>query len=262
MHPWYESQETDIRMFSSCDMAYPLHLHESLEILYVERGTIRVTVGDDTAVLRPRELAVIFPHVLHGYAHADGEDGHLVHLLIAKPAQAGDYARALVSRHPRCPFLSVEELDEVPVAFRHLLRHGRDGDTPVCRAYLQLLLALLWNRLELKPNTDAAYQELTYRAVDYVNGHFCQPLSLADVSHALGLSPCQTSRLFSGRLGMGFSAYVAALRIQRAQELLARTDRPVMEIVYACGFDNPRTFNRTFLKVCGTTPRAYRQERK
>lgn len=35
-----------------------------------------------------------------------------------------------------------------------------------------------------------------------------------------------------------------------------------MEIVYACGFDNPRTFNRTFLKVCGTTPRAYRQERK
>ena len=61
---------------------------------------------------------------------------------------------------------------------------------------------------------------------------------------------------------MGFSAYVAALRIQRAQELLARTDRPVMEIVYACGFDNPRTFNRTFLKVCGTTPRAYRQERK
>ena len=101
MHPWYENQETDIRMFSSCDMAYPLHLHESLEILYVERGTIRVTVGDDAAVLRPRELAVIFPHVLHGYAHADGEDGHLVHLLIAKPAQAGDYARALVSRHPR-----------------------------------------------------------------------------------------------------------------------------------------------------------------
>ncbi len=158
MHPWYESQETDIRMFSSCDMVYPLHLHESLEILYVERGAIRVTVGDDAAVLRPRELAVIFPHVLHGYAHADGEDGHLVHLLIAKPAQAGDYARVLVSRHPRCPFLSVEELDEVPVAFRHLLRHGRGGDTPVCRAYLQLLLALLWNRLELKPNTDAAYQ--------------------------------------------------------------------------------------------------------
>ena len=111
MHPWYENQETDIRMFSSCDMAYPLHRHESLEILYVERGTIRVTVGDDAAVLRPRELAVIFPHVLHGYAHADGEDGHLVHLLIAKPAQAGDYARALVSRHPRCPLLSVEELD-------------------------------------------------------------------------------------------------------------------------------------------------------
>lgn len=45
MHPWYESQETDIRMFSSCDMAYPLHLHESLEILYVERGTIRCSAS-------------------------------------------------------------------------------------------------------------------------------------------------------------------------------------------------------------------------
>lgn len=262
MHPWYESQEADMRIFSASDMVFPIHLHEALEILYVERGAIHVTVGADTAVLRSGELAVIFPYVLHGYAHADGEENHLVHFLIAKPGQAGEYTRDLLGRHPRCPFLAVEGTDEVPEVFRHLLRHEREGDRPVCRAYLQVLLSLLWSRLELRPNTDAAYQELIYRAVDYVNSHFCQPLSLTDVSHALGLSPCQTSRLFSSRLGMGFSSYVAALRIQRAQELLVHTDRPVMEIAYACGFDNPRTFNRTFLRVCGVTPRAYRQKRK
>ena len=61
---------------------------------------------------------------------------------------------------------------------------------------------------------------------------------------------------------MGFSDYVGSLRVRQAQGLLRATDRKIAQIALDCGFENQRTFNRTFLKVCGTTPRAYRQERK
>ncbi|MGI6264893.1 MAG: helix-turn-helix domain-containing protein, partial [Acutalibacteraceae bacterium] len=31
-------------------------------------------------------------------------------------------------------------------------------------------------------------------------------------------------------------------------------------ILYACGFESPRTFNRAFVEMCGVTPREYRSQ--
>ena len=64
------------------------------------------------------------------------------------------------------------------------------------------------------------------------------------------------------------SAYLNALRIDRARRYLRVTSWPIEEIAVACGFANLRTFDRVFAERCGCTPRdfrkavaAFRQER-
>ena len=83
-------------------------------------------------------------------------------------------------------------------------------------------------------------------------------MTLKQAAQALGMGRCRLSRLFTERLGIRFTAYVGALRVIEAKRLLDHTDLPIAEIAYACGFETSRTFNRVFLRECGTTPRQYR----
>ncbi|MFQ9872327.1 MAG: helix-turn-helix domain-containing protein [Oscillospiraceae bacterium] len=262
MHPWYENLEDELRISQSSHFVFPAHLHDAMEMLYVETGRAGILLGDSTVTLHQGDAVFFFPNVIHGYvppdAGWDGEPSRTV-LLIAKPKLAGSYARPLQSRTPRCPILRASRLPEdFPRVIGQILRYHQLGEHQVSRAYLQVLLALVWEALDTSPNSDSAFQGLLYQALEYVTAHFREPLNLESAARALGLSRYQLSRLFTGRLGMGFVEYVNALRIQQAQQLLLNTDLPVTQVAYSCGFETPRTFNRVFLRQCGTTPSAYR----
>lgn len=262
MHPWYENLEEELRISESSHFVFPAHLHDAMEMLYVAKGRAGILLGDSASTLQEGDAVFFFPNVIHGYvppgANWDGEPSQTV-LLIAKPQLAGSYARPLQSRSPRSPVLRASRLPrDFPQVISQILRYHQLGEHPVSCAYLQVLLALVWEALDTAPNCDSAFQGLLYQALEYVTAHFREPLNLESTARALGLSRYQLSRLFTGSLGMGFVEYINALRVQQAQQMLLNTDYPVTQIAYACGFETPRTFNRVFLRQCGTTPSAYR----
>ena len=43
------------------------------------------------------------------------------------------------------------------------------------------------------------------------------------------------------------------IRITLASELLSRSDLPMIQIAFACGFQNVRNFNRVFKEITGST---------
>ncbi len=53
--------------------------------------------------------------------------------------------------------------------------------------------------------------------------------------------------------------YIIDLRIDEAVKLLGDTDRQVIDIAFAVGFNNLRTFNRAFSKKLYMTPQEYRR---
>lgn len=263
MLPWYEHMTESIRVFESTDINFPSHLHDALEVVYVCEGCLVLGINGHREMLKSGDIALIFPQMIHDYAPVDSQGSRSI-LLIVKPSQAGEYGYGMLKRRPCAPIQHSETLPaEVPGIIGQLLRYGNTPDgMPVCRGYLQVLLALLWNRLNLTASTDSATQDMTHRAVAYLMQHYAQTLTLDTAAHALGMGRYQLSRLFTNRLGMHFTAYVNALRVCRAQELLDSTDLPITEIAYTCGFENPRTFNRVFLQQCGRSPSQYRKQRE
>lgn len=73
-----------------------------------------------------------------------------------------------------------------------------------------------------------------------------------------GLSPAAFSRFFARTVGKTFVAYLGELRIGAACRLLIETDRPVLDIALAAGFNNLANFNRRFRALKGMTPSAWR----
>lgn len=53
--------------------------------------------------------------------------------------------------------------------------------------------------------------------------------------------------------------YLISLRVNRARNLLARTNRPIAEIALDCGFTHQEHLTRLFRKHFETTPAAFRR---
>ncbi|MFN3495842.1 MAG: AraC family transcriptional regulator [Hydrogenophaga sp.] len=61
--------------------------------------------------------------------------------------------------------------------------------------------------------------------------------------------------------GATLQALKDEVRLQRASELLLRSNRPIKQVAEAAGFQNDKSFSRAFLAWTGQTPNAFRQQR-
>jgi AraC family transcriptional regulator len=95
------------------------------------------------------------------------------------------------------------------------------------------------------------------RAVEYMHAHLSKDISLQGVAAAAGLSPFHFSRMFKRSAGLTPHQYLIRLRLERAKDLLLRTQDSVAEIALESGFCDQSHFAMHFKRVYGITPRAF-----
>src|SRR5688572_15216460 len=96
------------------------------------------------------------------------------------------------------------------------------------------------------------------KAKDLVDARYFEPLTVADMARAAGLSPAHFSREFSRTFGEAPHQYLLTRRLERAAALLRTTDRPVTEICFAVGWSSLGSFTTSFGRIYGSAPSAYR----
>ncbi|MEM7624123.1 MAG: helix-turn-helix transcriptional regulator [Planctomycetota bacterium] len=96
-------------------------------------------------------------------------------------------------------------------------------------------------------------------AVAYMHQHLQRPIGRDDVAAAVCLSPSHFSRLFKHHMGQNFIHTLTQIRLERAKELLIRTDDPVGDVARLVGFTDQGYFAKVFHRHTGQTPRDYRE---
>ncbi len=96
------------------------------------------------------------------------------------------------------------------------------------------------------------------RAKDLADARYFDPLTVADLARAAGLSPAHFSREFRCTFGEAPHQYLLTRRLERAAALLRNMDRTVTEICFAVGLVSVGSFTATFRRVYGVAPLAYR----
>ena len=99
------------------------------------------------------------------------------------------------------------------------------------------------------------------RAKDLIDARFAEPLTVADLADAAGLSSAQFSREFRRAFGESPHVYLLTRRLERAASMLRMTDRSVADICVAVGLSSVGSFTSTFTRVYGESPTAYRTSR-
>jgi AraC-like DNA-binding protein len=96
------------------------------------------------------------------------------------------------------------------------------------------------------------------RARDLADARYFEPLTVADLARAAGLSSAHFSREFRRAFGESPHQYLLTRRLERAAALLRNTDRPVTDICFDVGLSSVGSFLTSFKRIHGTTPAAYR----
>jgi transcriptional regulator GlxA family with amidase domain len=85
-----------------------------------------------------------------------------------------------------------------------------------------------------------------------------EPLSSDEIAACVGISRRQLERLFKQGLGALPSKYYQVLRLERAHQLIVRTQKSIVQIGLSCGFSSGSHFATAYRAHFGTTPREER----
>lgn len=99
-----------------------------------------------------------------------------------------------------------------------------------------------------------ADRTIAARITAYVAEHYDQPLAIADVATAAGVSAFHACRAFRRATGASIHDHHAEVRLRHALALVLATDEPLAEIAIATGFANQGHLGNRFRRRFGISP--------
>ncbi|KYH33985.1 putative response regulatory protein [Clostridium tepidiprofundi DSM 19306] len=92
------------------------------------------------------------------------------------------------------------------------------------------------------------------KAIQYINEHYNENISLSDVSKNVYLSESYICRKIKSATGMSFVEYITKLRMEKAIEYLQNPNYKIVDIAKKLGYSDYRYFSRIFKKYTGYSP--------
>jgi AraC family transcriptional regulator len=97
------------------------------------------------------------------------------------------------------------------------------------------------------------------RCVDFMHGRLSEDISLEELAAEAQLSQFHFARMFKQSVGVPPRVYLTRIRMDKACELLEKTNLSVTEIALEVGYGSNQAFARVFLKERNMTPTSYRR---
>lgn len=123
--------------------------------------------------------------------------------------------------------------------------------------WLKATLEHLMDAIQAQRRRDAATQ--LFDAMAYMERHCGERIRREQVAGAAGLSPSHFSYLVRRESGATFTDLLNRMRVDRAAELLSRTDKPLAVIALETGFADQSYFTKVFKRYRKVAPLRYRK---
>lgn len=238
---------------------FPNHFHDYYVIGLVEDGERMLSCQNRAYAIHSGHILLFNPGDSHACVQSDG--GALCYrgLNIAREVMGGLAREAAGVASP--PAFSPNVILDAEAA--RLLRplHEqmmRGARTPERRERLLRLIARLVRAYGLPPEArDPSRRDGIDRACAFMERHYAERVSLADIARRARMSESTLLRAFAREKGVTPYGYLENIRIGKARELLARGVSPV-EAALQTGFSDQSHFTHAWSRFIGLAPGAYR----
>ena len=260
--------ENGERIFSA------FHWHEYIELLFCEQGTVSVTAGNQDYVMRPGDMLLIGPDVVHKTWKKEHAEGSMYNVLFSAELLRETAFGPVESRYINaflhyvssftCHFVKKAE---VPPEMAGLLAgmyaaFYAEGDfncISLRACLLEMVAAFCRSGLSAVKIRDVSGQTLQEvgATARYVQEHCGEKITLQDMAGRANLSYHYYSRLFRLVTGKTFSAYLASARVFMAEKLMLEGKLSLKEIADQVGLYPQSRFNHTYKRLRGYSPNEF-----
>jgi len=94
---------------------------------------------------------------------------------------------------------------------------------------------------------------------EYVEKHLSEDITIKQIARAVNFHPNYFIRYFKAHTGSSPMHYIIRIRMERAKELIVRSEMTVSEIGIAIGFNDLSYFSKAFKNYTGYSPSEFRK---
>ena len=252
---------------------YPIHWHNSIEIIYVLQGSIKISIDTDTFELYENELEIINVDESHSI-YSDNDNRLLIFHI--DPNFLSKYYKDIKNVYFYTN-TSDEGAQEGPEydTFRKLLcellyefvERPENYDEEIEKILIDLLFHLINNfhyliyeQAELKDNKEQL--DRYHRISKYIYNNYSDNITLQEIAKKEFLSPHYLSHEIKSATGSSFTSLLNLTRVEESVKLLLNTDMSISEICSEVGFSHTRYLNKHFKHYYGCTPLQFRRKNK
>lgn len=265
----------------------PVHWHDELEIIFVKKGPLNVTISGENYIGNPGDAFVVSPGNLHFMGSHTGDVYYYTFLFPLEfvSFQMNDLSEQMLM----APLKSGRMLFQIQIGksiedlCEHLLvLYAREGDVrnPIrttvpkdsakrisfvakqmeTKMILLEFLQRMWKNGFIIENDISGRNATEKEMISYIQENFTDEISLKEFGVQFHLSEKYVSRYFKEHFHITLSQYVNHLRLEHARQLLQETQLPVTEVALQSGYPNVSYFIRSFKKMYGVSPLKYRKK--
>lgn len=255
------------------------HWHDEFEFGYVMEGSIIYRTSQNEYVLEKGDAIFINTGVLHYLQLLVPPEEAYIHTQFLDRTFLAGYAGSVFDTSYIAPVAGNRQADAVP--FYRKDAAGRRAAEQIDRAvriagakkeFFELRLRSLFSSVWEDVFAGASQQEapdFTFserederlkKMIAFIRAHYAEKISVLQIASCIPVSERECYRLFQKHLGTSPVEFVISVRLERAQELLAATDKSVMEIALETGFSDSSYFGKLFRKEYLVSPGRYRKE--
>lgn len=248
---------------------YPIHWHNSIEIIYVIKGSLDITIDSDSFTLNEKEVEIINVDEAHNFY---SKEDNKVLIFNIDPSFFEKYYKDIKNVFfytASSSTQSGEEYDELKMFLAKILceyvQKLEDYDEEIEDILIHLLYHLINNfhyltseKEELKDKTEQL--DRYHRISKYIFNNYNNNITLKDIAKKEFLSPHYLSHEIKYATGYSFTDLINQTRVEESIKLLLDTDMSISEISDEVGFSHVRYYNKNFKEYYNCTPLQYKKK--
>lgn len=259
-------ETTGVRFFTETDAGsyVPSHWHDAIEIIYMVKGELDVTVESSHSHLNEGQCILINSGVIHSTKCSSPNVGIVLQIPFS-------FIQLYLPDVGQLQFV-LDESSDSPIrrtkldVLKETLRQMQIANDIRPKGYILRFNSLLFELLfQLYHNFSVKvfHARLNHKAKDlnrlnlvlqYTNTHYNQPIALEEIAQVAFLESGYFCRFFKKHMGLTFLEYQNEVRLSHIYQDLLSTNDTLQQILERHGFTNYKLFRRVFAEHFHATP--------
>lgn len=232
------------------------------KILPMQTGNIYIINALESHCTRPDEgTPYVRSKITFSASHVRGLLEYMGQLYLLEPFIAGEKNSF---NHIIPDDITLKNFDRLFEKTEMEITAGSEAHLALVNAYLIEMLVIIYrwyilnknSLLLLKPKVNKNINMI----IEYINNNLFEDLSIDKLCEHMFLNKYYLCHLFKRTTGLTIMQYIIERRISEAKKLLISSDKTISEISSHTGFNSFAIFSRTFKRITGYTPFAYKKK--